>query len=109
MGIRDDFNHFNDFVSRVGTSGIGDYMELAILGNLIHAKNQSFWFVDPGSGSDAYDGDHWSTPFQTIQAAVDAAGDGRGDTIFLLNGRGTDYDDDTVGASMPMSILTNQT
>jgi len=101
MSIVDDLDHFSKVVNKVGNLGIGDYLKLALLNSsMIHSKDPYWWFVDPASGSDAYDGDSWEQPFQTIQAAVDAAGDGRGDTIFLLSGRGTDYDDDTVGASL---------
>jgi len=101
MSIRDDMVWFNNAVPKSGTVGIGDYLQNALIGGgLIHSKDPHWWFVDPQSGSDAYDGDSWNAPFKTIQAAVDAAGDGRGDTIFLLSGRGYDYDDDTVGASL---------
>lgn len=100
MGLVDDLNHFDKMVNKIGSIGIGEYIQHALLGaGMIQTANPYWWFVDP-NGSDAYDGTSWTTPFQTIQAAVDAAGDGRGDTIFLLNGRGTDYDDDTVSASL---------
>jgi len=43
------------------------------------------FYVDLDSGRDSYNGRSPRRPFQTIQAAIDAALSGRGDYIFVLN------------------------
>lgn len=49
-------------------------------------------YVDP-TGSDARDGLSWTTPFATIQAAVDASVSGQGDRIYIMPGT---YDENVV-------------
>ena len=44
------------------------------------------WFVDAGLGSDGNSGQDPTQAFATIQRAIDLAGDGRGDTIFVFPG-----------------------
>jgi len=99
-----DLRYFNNMVAKQGTLGIGDYIMMALGGIGVYAReNPVFWYVNPVTGLDTNSGTSPAAPFKTIQFAVDSAGtatDGRGDVIFLQSGNGTDYDDDTVGASL---------
>ena len=49
----------------------------------------TWWFVNPASGSDAYDGQSPETPFQTIYAAYQAAASGNNDVIVLIGNGAT--------------------
>lgn len=105
MSLQSDFAYFSEMVGAQGSMRIGDYMGVLFgMTGLVTREDPTFWFVNPLSGSDTANvGYKFDSPFQTIQAAVDAAGngtDGEGDVIFLQSGNGTDYDDDTVGASL---------
>lgn len=77
------------------------------LGNLILAAapyaaftRGDFWFVDAANGNDSNSGADIRDAFQTIQKAVNVCSGVADDYIFLLPTDGTDYDDDTVGASL---------
>lgn len=43
-----------------------------------------YWFVDPASGSDGYDGKSPATPFATLYRAVSRAASGNNDVIVLI-------------------------
>lgn len=77
------------------------------LGNLIAAAapyaaftRGEFYFVDAANGNDGNGGADIRDAFQTIQKAVNQCSGLADDYIFLLPTVGTDYDDDTVGASL---------
>jgi hypothetical protein len=105
MSTSRDFAYFNNVVGKYDAMGIGDYLSmLCSMVGMFSRPDPVFWFVNQVSGSDtANTGNNPSSPFKTIQKAIDSAGtatDGQGDIVFLQSGNGTDYTGDTVGASL---------
>lgn len=68
--------NFPDGITSFGVPVIGGVGNVPLTGN--------WWFVNPATGSDAYDGQSPETPFQTIYAAYQAAADGNNDVIVLI-------------------------
>lgn len=71
-----------------GVSSFG----IPLVGSDVGIPNQSglVWFVDATYGSDGNDGFAPSSALKTIQAAVNKAGNGMGDTIFVFPGSYTE-------------------
>lgn len=64
---------------------------LTVTGGLSGANTPGdVWFVNQDTGSDNNDGKSWTNAFATIQAAVDASGDGTNDVIFVGEGKYTE-------------------
>lgn len=68
--------NFPDGITSFGVPVIGGVGNVPLTGN--------WWFVNPATGSDAYDGQSPENPFQTIYAAYQAAADGNNDVIVLI-------------------------
>lgn len=81
---------FTNFPYGVTSFGIPQTGAIAISipsGTLSTAvQSGAVWFVDPNNVGGIHTGFSPSEAFQTIQDAVDAAGDGTGDTIFVFPG-----------------------
>lgn len=68
--------NFPNGVTSFGVPVLGTLAGLPTTGN--------FWFVDPASGSDGYDGTSPETPFATLYRAVSRATDNNNDVIVLI-------------------------
>jgi len=92
--------NFPDGITSFGVPVLGNIGGLPLTGN--------YFFVDPASGSDAYDGSSPETPFQTIYAAYAAATAGNNDVIVLI-GNGSTSGTARMSTALAQSITPSAT